>query len=212
MDLGRRLPIWVAGLLALSLVGCGANAVTSAPPSADPTPAITPDPHLREPLTAEQIFRVLGSAKLGMTANNANAGGGNPNIVKQINADIGSWPLRIIEYTSSAAMTKSLGWKPGEAPGGDEAPYAFAALNILITYGPISAAAPQPADPARAKLAASIVAVLDPLLWPIAQRSVVSIPSRTPVPSATPAPSAKPSAKPPAKPSAKPTKAPSKKP
>jgi hypothetical protein len=206
---GRRLPSWAAGFVALVvtsllLAACGSSPGPSGPPSAAPTPVITPDPHLTEPVTADQIFRALGSAKLGIVANNANTGGGNPDIVKLINADIGSWPLRIVEYTSAAALRKALDWRPGDPPGGDEAPYAFAALNVLVQYGPISARAPVAPPEARQKAAQAIVAVLDPLLWPLLQPSVVPIASRTPEP--TPAPSVAPS-KAPAK-----TPKPSKKP
>jgi hypothetical protein len=191
---GRRLPIRAAGLVglvitSLLLAACGSAPAGSTAPSIAPTPLITPDPHLKEPVTADQIFRALGAAKLGIVANNANAGGGNPDIAKQINADIGSWPLRIIEYKSSAALAKAIKWKPGGAPGGDESPYAFAGMNVLIQFGPISARAPSAPDTTRQQAAAAIVAALDPLLWPLLQRSVVPIPSRTPAPVATPLPS-----------------------
>ena len=213
---GVRLPIWAAGLLALIVVGCTPAVVASAPPTAEPTPVVTPDPHLREPVTADQVFRALSAARLGMIANNANSGGGNPDIVKLINADVGSWPLRITEYRSAAVLTRALDWTSGVAPGGDEAPYAFAGLNILIQFGPISARPPAAPDVSRQQAIASIIAVLDPLLWPLAQRSVVAVPTRTAIPTATPAPSAKPSVKPSAKPttrpSAKATRAPSKAP
>jgi hypothetical protein len=190
----RRLPILAAGLFSVILAGCSQAPVASAPPTIAPTPVITPDPHLTEPVTADQIFRVLSSAKLGIVANNANSGG-KPDVVKLINADLGSWQLRIVEYRSAAALVKALGWQPGKPPGSGEAPYAFAGLNILVLYGPISGRAPSTPDANRQKAAASIVAVLDPLLWPLAQRSVVAVPSRTAVPAATPVPSAQPSTK-----------------
>ena len=209
---GARLPILAAGLLALMVVGCAPAAVASAPPTAEPTPVVTPDPHLKEPVTADQVFRALSAARLGMIANNANSGGGNPDIVKLINADVGSWPLRITEYRTSAVLTRALGWKPGVALGGDEAPYAFAGLNILIQFGPISTRPPAAPNVSRQEAVASIIAVLDPLLWPLAQRSVVAVPTRTAIPTVTPAPSVKPSAKPSSKPSPKATKAPSKAP
>lgn len=213
---GRRLTILFVGLSALALVGCGSGPPASAPPSAEPTPAPSPDPHLKEPVSADDIFRDIGRGGLKISAVNANLGQGNPAIVKQINADIGGWPIRITQYTSSAVLTRALAWAPGEPPGGDEAPYAFAGLNILITFGPISARAPKAPESIRAQAATSLVTILDPLLWPLAQRSVVAIPSRTPVPLATPTPSAKPTPKPSAKvtpkPSAKTTPKPTKKP
>jgi len=190
----RRLPFRAGSTVALVvtsllLAACGSAPAGSGVPSTAPTPLVTPDPHLKEPVTADQIFRALSAARLRIVANNANTGGGNPDIVKQINADIGSWPLRIIEYKSSAALAKALKWAPGDAPGGDESPYAFAGMNVLIQFGPISARAPSAPEALRQQAAAAIVAALDPLLWPLLQRSVVPIPSRTPVPVATPVPS-----------------------
>ncbi|HEX2755692.1 MAG TPA: hypothetical protein VHM48_09525 [Candidatus Limnocylindrales bacterium] len=173
---------------------------------------MTPDPHLKEPVAADDIYRDIGRGGVKISSVNANLGQGNPDIIKQINADLGGWPLRIVEYRSSAVLTRALAWTPGEAPGGDEAPYAFAGLNILITFGPISARAPSVPEPVRARAAAALVAVLDPLLWPLAQRSVAAIPSRTPSPVATPTPTAKPTVKPTARPTAKPTAKPTKKP
>jgi len=163
---------------------------------------VTPDPHLTEPVAADDVYKAFGSGGVAITPINANLGQGDPNIVKQINANLGGWPLRITQYKSGAVMRRALDWTPGQAPGGDEAPFAFAGLNILVTFGPISARAPSPPDDSRRQAAASIVAILDPLLWPLAQRSVVAIPSRTPIPVATPVPTAKPT----------PTKAPSKAP
>jgi hypothetical protein len=210
---GRRLPIWAAGLLAVIVAACGASAApASSAPTPPPTPSPTPDPHLTAPVKADDIYRDLGKGGLAITPINANLGQGNPDIVKAINANLKGWPLRITEYRSAEAMVKSLDWTPGDPPGGDEAPYAFAALNILITYGPISARAPSPPDAGRQQDAVSIVAVLDPLLWPITQRSVLAIPSRTPIPLATPKPTPKPTAKPTPKPTAKATAKPTPKP
>lgn len=207
---GRRLSTGRAGsvisLLTALVVACGGSSTPTPAPSAAATPVITPDPHLSEPVTADRIFIALGAAKLGITANTASAGTGT--VVKLIDAEIGNWPLRITQYSSSAVLRRTLAWKPGQPPGGDEAPYNIVGENILIQYGPISARAPSAPDSKRQGLAAQIIAVLDPLLWPLTQRSVVVVPSRTPQPTAAPsAPaSAKPakSPKPTAKPSAKP--------
>ena len=167
-----------------------------------PTPVVTPDPHLTAPVTADQIFRSLGAAKLGIVANNANSGGGRTDVIKLINADIGNWPLRITEYRSTEARKKALAWKAGAAPVRNQTPYAFAGLNVVIEFGPVSSAsAPKKPDAARHALAIAIAAALDPLLWPLDQRSVVAIETRA----AAPAPAA--SAKP-----ARPSKAPSPKP
>lgn len=199
---GRRLPSWAAGVFVLVLAGCGQTAAPSASPSPIPTPVITPDPHLKEPVTADQIFRALSSAKLGMKANNATLGGGNPAIVKVINADIAGWPLRITEFRTAALLAKAVGWKAGTPPARNQAPFAIAGLNVLVEYGPISAAgAPAAPDDKRQQTATSIVAALDPLLWPLNQHSVVVAPART----AETAPSVAPTAK---APSRAPSKAP----
>ncbi|HYX12729.1 MAG TPA: hypothetical protein VE817_12110 [Candidatus Acidoferrum sp.] len=205
---GRRLPIWALGLLALAVVSCGPAAAASAPPAPVATPLVTPDPHLTAPVTADDIFRDFGKGGLKISSINANLGMGNPAIVKQINANLGGWPLRITQYQSASVMTKALDWQPGQPPGPNETPYSFAALNILVQFGPMSTRPPTVPDAARQKDAAAIVALLDPLLWPIAQRSVVAIPSRTPTPAATPTPTAKPTAKPTPRPSSKATRTP----
>ena len=185
---GSRLPIGAIGLLVLIVAACGPSNTTTPPPSAGPTPVVTPDPHLTAPVTADDMFRILIAAKIPMQCPNANLGNGNPKIVKQINCTVGGWPLRIIQYTTTAALTGALDWAAGSGPGGDEAPYNWAGLNILIQLGPISARAPSTPEAARQAIATSIFAVLDPLLWPIAQHSVVAVPGRTPTPVATPTP------------------------
>jgi hypothetical protein len=183
-------------IFAGAFAGCGSSAPPSEAPSAAPTPVITPDPHLREPVTADQVYAIFVAAKLAMSCPNANLGNGNPKIAKQINCNLGGWPLRITQYTSAKVLIDSLAWVDGVEPGGKEAPYNWAGLNVLIQFGPISARAPTRPDTERQDTATSILAILDPLMWPIAQRSIVAIPSRTPVPSATPVPSVKPSTKP----------------
>ncbi len=196
---GRRLPVAAVGLamwiVAAMVAACGSS-TSSAPPSAPPTQVVTPDPHLREPVTADQIYILLEKAKLGIASNNANLGHGNPLIVKQINADIGSWPLRITQYTTSAAREQSVDWKPGEKPVRNEAPYGYAALNVVVEYGPIdTAGVPRAPNATRQQAAAAIVAVLDPLLWPLLEHSVMAIPARTVSPAGT-APSGTPSTAP----------------
>ena len=202
----RRLPVLAAGLLALLLAACGSGPATP-PPSTAAGPSATPDPHLSEPVTADQVYTIFSKAKIFRECPNAILNGG-PGIVKQINCTVGGWPLRIIQYKTSAALTDALDWHVGEKPAGDEAPYNWAGLNVLIQFGPISARAPSVPEEARQTSAATMFAILDPLLWPIAQHSVVSIPGPhpepTPIPSATAAPSP---SKTPAK-TPKPSKAP----
>lgn len=200
-----RVPAWAPALFLMLLGACGQTAAPSVRPTSIPTPAITPDAHLTEPVSADQIFRILGSAKLGMKADHATLGG-DPGILKVINADIGNWPLRITEYRSSAALHKDLRWKAGAAPARDEAPFAIAGLNVLVEFGPTGSAGTATApDAGRQQVAASIVAVLDPLLWPLLQHSVTVAPART----AEPPPSAPSSAKSTKAPARAPSQAPS---
>jgi hypothetical protein len=201
---GLRATSSVLGLamLMLTVAACGQAAAPSAPPTPVPTPVITPDPHLALPVTADQILNALATGRLTVYANNAT--GGPAPIVKRINADLDGWPLRITAYTTAAASKQGKPWKAGAAPGKGEAPYTLAALNVIVEYGPkIAGVPPAAADPAHQAVAASIVAILDPLLWPLEQHSVAKVPSRTAAPAG---PSAAPSKPPKAAPS--PSKAP----
>jgi len=188
---GRGPSTLAAGVAALvigiAVVACGGGPATTPGPSELAPPVVTPDPHLQEPVTADQIYRILYAARLGMTCPNADLGDGDSGIVKQINCSIGGWPLRITQFSSGTALDRSLDWVSGQAPAGDEPPYAWAALNVAVEYGPISARAPSDPPAARQQMASQIVGILDPLLWPLRQHSVVAIPARTPEP--TPAPS-----------------------
>jgi hypothetical protein len=189
-------------MLMWTVVACGQAAAPSASPTPLPTPRITPDPHLSVPVTADQILNALAAGRLTVYANNA-TGGPTP-IVKRINADLDGWPLRITAYTTAVSSKQAKPWKAGAAPGKGEAPYTLAALNVVVEYGPkIAGVAPPAADPAHQAVAASIVAILDPLLWPLEQHSVVKVPSRTAAPAT---PSAAPSKPPKTAPS--PSKAP----
>jgi len=194
----------VALVTALAVVACGSSAAPSAAPSALPTPVPTPDPHLSEPVTANQIYGVLAAAKLGMSCPTASLGD-QPGVVKEINCSVAGWPLLIVQYQSSDALNRDLGWA-GSTPGAKEPPYGWAALNVAIQYGPIGLNQPVQPDSARAAMAAQIVGILDPLLWPLRQHSIQMIPARTPVPVATPIPTPPPSKAPVA--SAKPAKSP----
>jgi hypothetical protein len=69
-------------------------------------------------------------------------------------------------------------------------------MNILISFGPVTGMPTAP-DSERQEQAQTLIALVDPLLWPIEQRSKAPIPTKTAPPAATPAPpSAAPSAAP----------------
>ncbi len=183
---GARL--MAASIVIVLVTACGSSTAPASPtPASTPLPQPSADPHLHAPASADQVFLALGGANLGLVATSANAGRGLPGVVKEIYADVGSWPLRITQYTDATALRNVVHWKAGTAPGRNEAPYTFVGLNVLIQYGPLSATkAPAPPDSSRQALAAKIVAVLDPLLSPLAQHSVIAIPTQSAAPSAAP--------------------------
>jgi hypothetical protein len=181
--------------LSVLLAACGtAVAPSSPPPTIAPTPVITPDPHLVEPATADQVFNAIRVGDLPLFVNNASTGGPNAAVVKRINADIGNWPLIITEFRTSAALHKAIKWDRKKPIGQGSPPYAFIGLNILIEFGPITGKLAEP-DASRQKQAVDLVALIDPLLWPLQERTVIPIPTRTAVPASAP-PAGKPTPKP----------------
>jgi hypothetical protein len=180
--------------MALLLAGCSSAPPSSAPATARPAPAITPDPHLTEPATADEVFTAIRVGDLPLTVNNATSGDPNSPIVKRINADIGNWPLVISEFRSSAALRETTGWDGAAPPEQGDPPYSFVGLNVLIQFGPVTGPLQAP-DVRRQDQARMLADLLDPLLWPMEQRSVVRLATRTVAPaSGAPAGSAAPSA------------------
>ena len=99
----------LSALLSASLAACGGQPPASAAaPTALPTPMITPDPHLSEPVTADQIFTAIRVAKLPLSVNNATTGLPGDPIIKQINAQVANWPLVITQYRSSSVLRNAL--------------------------------------------------------------------------------------------------------
>ena len=178
-----------AALLAVMLTACAASVPPSAPsPTVAPTPVITPNPHLTDPATADAIFSAIRSAGLPLSTSNAFAGAPNAPVVKRINAAVDNWPLIITQYKNTATLREAVKWDPSKPPAAGSPPYAFVGLNIMVAFGPPSGK-PVPPDASRQAQALRLVGALDPLLWPIQQRSVTPIPTATP-PAASPAPSA----------------------
>jgi len=183
----------LAILIALSsaVAACGSSAPPSAAAAATvaPTPVITPDPHLTEPATADQIFNAIRVGKLPLSVNNASAGAPGAPIIKQINAQIANWPLIITEYRSSQVLRDALKWDPTAGPKQGDPPYSWVAMNILIAFGPVTGKPTTP-DADRQAQALALIALVDPLVWPIEQKSMAPVPTRTPPPPATPSPPA----------------------
>jgi len=181
---------------ALGTAACGSAVPSSAPAvTARPTPLITPDPHLTEPATADDVFNAIRSGKLPLTVNNATAGDPNSPVVKRINADIGNWPLIISQYRSSDLLRKTIKWNPAGPPAQGNAPYTFVGLNIVIQFGPTTGKLATP-NATRQDQAERLIALVDPLLWPLEQRSVAPLTTKTPPPAAKPSAAPKKSPKP----------------
>lgn len=198
----RRL---ATGVVALMLTACSASVPSSAPPpTVAPTPVITPDPHLTDPATADAVFDVIRRAGLPLSVTNATGGDPSSPIVKQINAAIDNWPLVISQYKNSATLRAALKWTPGKPPADGSPPYLIVGLNVLIAFGPTTGK-PLPPDATRQAQATRLVAVIDPLLWPLEQRAVTPVPSRTAAAATPTAAPSKPSPKPSSKASPKPT-------
>ena len=167
-------------------------------PRAKPTPAITPDPHLTDPATADEIFNAIRKGDLPLSINNATAGGPDAPVIKRINAQVANWPLVITEYRTSRQLRELVAWDPAAAPQQGDAPYAWVGMNILVEFGPVTGVPAAP-DYTREQQAKDLIALIDPLLWPLEQRAIdpsrrrprrrppaPSRPSPAPPPSATP--------------------------
>jgi hypothetical protein len=171
---------------ALVAAACSGGAPPAASQTPAPTPVITPDPHLAAPASVDDVFRLLGSAGLRITPNTA-SGGENEEPVKRINATYASWPLVLTEFTTPAALQSVGRFDPATPPAGDDAPYILAGMNVMIEFGPEVRRVPEAAtDAAKREAFLALVEALDPLLGPLAQRSVVPVP----LPAGTAAPAA----------------------
>ena len=181
-------------IAAMLLTACGAPpAVPSAAPTARPTPVVTPDPHLVEPATADDVFRAIGGGDLRLTVNNATSGDATSALVKRISADISNWPLVITQYRSGAELRKAKKWNAAKPLANGDPPYAFVGLNILVEFGPVTGKLAAP-DQARREQVQQMIALIDPLLWPLEQRALVPVAVRAATPASaalagSPAPS-----------------------
>ncbi|HEY7590857.1 MAG TPA: hypothetical protein VH723_07685 [Candidatus Limnocylindrales bacterium] len=184
---------FAAVTLAAGLVfGCGPAAPASLPPTPIPTPLITPDPHLTEPASVDAVYRELAKAGLRITANTATIGT-DGSLVKRINATYANWPLVMSEYGSAAKLDAAARFDLGKPPRQGESPYMIAGLNILIEFGPHSTnQGPAAPEPDKVAAANKLVDALHPLLWPLRQRSTVSLALPTPPATPTPIPTAAP--------------------
>lgn len=181
---------------AVMVGGCAGSATPSPSAAATPrpTPLITPDPHLTDPADLDTIFAELTKAGLVITPINAGAAD-EPR--RRINATYLDWPLILSEFSSGPALRATTGWIPGAAPVRGDAPFTIIGLNLMFEYGPKVTNDATPAQPEQRyrDAALGLALVLDPLLGPLEQRSVVALllptatPPVTPTAAPTPAPS-----------------------
>lgn len=163
--------------VAASVLGaCGEAPPSSVPATARPTPIITPDPHLGDPATADDVFRGLARAGLRLTANNADKGGEGSALVKRINATYLGWPLAVSEYKTTAALAKLTDWSEDGKPDQGDPPVAIAGLNILVEWGPTTGEKPPRPSGPRVDGLRELAAQLDVLLSPLRARAVVTVP------------------------------------
>jgi hypothetical protein len=192
---GVVLPVTLvlAGIIAAA---CSTPPVVSSPTPA-PTPLVTPNPHLADPATAQDVFNGLGREGLRITPNTANAGSDGGAVVTRINGTYLGWPLDVTQFRTAADLAKAAKWKAGEAPGRGEPPVALAGYNILVSWGPseIGSKPPTP-DGRKAAALEALVRALDRLLSPLRARTVVPVQVAAAPEAAETAPSAAPKATP----------------
>jgi len=189
-------PLAALALVVLVAAACGSTPA-SAPPSVAPTPVATPNPHLADPATAQDVFNGLGRQGLKITPNTAVTGAGGAGVVTRINATYLGWPLDVTQYRTSADLTKAAAWAAGEAPGRGEPPVALAGYNILVRWGPWGTGTkPAVPDEQRAAALQALVAALDRLISPLRTRTIVPVQVAAVVPTTEPGPSAAPKATP----------------
>jgi hypothetical protein len=193
--------------MGLFVAACGSPPPSVAPVTPQPTPVVTPNPHLVDPASADAVFTAIARARLPISANTA-AAGTDP--VKQINATYLGWPMLISQYTSGASLAKARPWTAGDPPVRGEAPVAIIGLNILIEWGPMTGAKPPTLDDAQVKAMAVFLKAIDPYIGPLRVRTTTAldVPVASAAPTPTPSPTASASAAPSRKPSPKPTKKP----
>ncbi|HUP54868.1 MAG TPA: hypothetical protein VM408_05125 [Methylomirabilota bacterium] len=193
---GLPVTLVLAGMLAAA---CSAPPVAPSPTLAAATPLVTPNPHLVDPTTAQDVFNGLGREGLRITPNTANSGSDGGAVVTRINGTYLGWPLDVTQFRTAADLAKAAKWKAGESPGRGEPPVAVAAYNILVIWGP-SESGVKPAAPDGRKAAAleALVKALDRLLSPLRTRTIVPVqvasvpdaaaPAASAAPKTTPAP------------------------
>src|SRR5262245_53011304 len=172
----HRGPVRLAATLVAAIVAvaaCASPAPTPAP-TVRPTPVVTPNPHLGDPTTADQVLLGLGKAGLDIVANNADSGSGP--LIRRINATYMGWPLSVSEFRSSQDLAKATTWEAGEQPTQGQPPITIAGMNILIEWGPTTGASPKAPAGAQVDGLRDLASGLDILISPLRAKAVVTVP------------------------------------
>jgi hypothetical protein len=175
----------VALLVAAALIvsACGSSP-SSATPGVTPRPSPTPDPHLSDPASVDDVLRQLNVAGIRVQASNASRGtDGEP--VKRVNATYEGWPLALVQFSTSSALRDVGKFDPTVGPRVGDSPYVVAGMNILIEYGPALHSVDETHDTRFREAAVALVEALDPLLGPLEQRAIDPLPLRGAKPAAS---------------------------
>ena len=168
---------------------CGSAASPDPAPSPTSNPTATPIARLAMPFRAGEVITALREAGLDVVGNTARAGLPGKEPRTTMYATYESWPLMILEYSSAAALRKASGFLADDKILPGDPPFAFAAANLLIEYGPRrDGRKPARPDFGRQATALALVLALDPRVGPLAQRSISPLPLPTPVPTPAPLP------------------------
>ncbi len=192
----RARPLALVAAATLLAAACGSSPPSPSPTTA-PTPIVTPNPHLGNPATAQEVFNGLGRAGLSITPNTATTGAQDSDVVTKIFATYLGWPLDVVQYRTSGALTKATPWTAGEGPGRGESAVTLVGSNILVSWGPRTPGVkPERPDDRQADGLEKLVGALDLLLWPLRARAnvpvavapTVAAAPASPAPRATPKP------------------------
>jgi len=186
-------------VLAIVVAACG-GAVATPIPTARPTAAPTPNFHLGDDATTDEVFSGLGRAGLRMVPNSASTfdNDGTP-VVAQIYATYLDWPLHVYEFRTVADLESATAkWKDEEVPGTGDPAISLVGQNILVTWGPKTpGGVPKAPDSRKNEALRDLVAALETLVGPLRSHSNVPIElASAPAASTAASPSAKPKATP----------------
>ena len=170
-----------------------AGALRAPRPTPRPTPLVTPDPHLADPTTADDVFRGPGQGRA------ADEPPTTPTPVRPRGRSSSASTRRTRLAARRSASTGRPHRSPGRPtgarparPGQGDPPIAIAGLNILVEWGPTTGDLPPQPDTAKLAALRDLATNLDVLLSPLRARAVVAVPVPARSAQASPDPEASP--------------------